>query len=414
MANVDFFAFPSFSAVTRYEHSLGVCYLSRIAAESLGLETKDKYELMIAALYHDVTTPPFAHATEEFLKDRFNFDHERRFLELLTGRSSDIGGSYSQVFEGRALKLPQYAKGTVFRKHRMNLFRIPKLVFGDRDDPHANLISGDIDLDNIDNVVRAAAAMGILESHGELAETLARSFVWTVDGKIGMSAHAEPAVRKWMWLRSHLYDMILCSVDDFALQTMLKYCLRLLADSDDPDLALSEEDWKLTEPEIMNRMNELPECRQVLKRMRLKHLFPCLGLLWLSGEQVVSYTASGANISQLEYFGRMSLKSSVICNFYLDKRHRSLDRKLVFSDGGFSFSQETSGENGVLLGFFAADPVSEVVEDNGEKYLKPLREKAKQFLCEVAAMIPGDIRVNRVRLTTEDGYPHLKKGEQVQ
>jgi len=414
MANVDFFAFPSFSAVTRYEHSLGVCYLSRIAAESLGLETKDKYELMIAALYHDVTTPPFAHATEEFLKDQFNFDHERRFWELLTGRSPDVGRSHSQVFEGRALKLPQYAKGTVFRKHRMDLFRIPRLIFGDRDDPHANLISGDIDLDNIDNVVRAAAAMGILESHGELAETLARSFVWTVDGKIGMSANAEPAVREWMWLRSHLYDMIFCSVEDFALQTMLKYCLRLLAESDKPDIALSAEDWKLTELEMINHMSMLPQCRQVLQRMHLKDLFPCLGLLWLSGTGAVSYIAAGANRRALETLGRERFKSTVVCNFYEDKRCRPLHRKLVFSDGGFAFSQEMSCEEGGLLGFFAAESISAVVERNGQKHLAPFRERATEFLDDIVAEIPSHVSVHKVRLVTNDSYPHMELDQQVQ
>jgi HD superfamily phosphohydrolase len=68
MGNIKFISFPSFSAVTRYEHSVGVCHLANLASKSLNLSEKDKIELMIAALYHDVTTPPFAHAMEEILK----------------------------------------------------------------------------------------------------------------------------------------------------------------------------------------------------------------------------------------------------------------------------------------------------------------------------------------------------------
>jgi HD superfamily phosphohydrolase len=49
MSNVKFVCFPSFSAVSRYEHALGVCHLANIAADSLSLSEKDKIELMIAA-----------------------------------------------------------------------------------------------------------------------------------------------------------------------------------------------------------------------------------------------------------------------------------------------------------------------------------------------------------------------------
>ena len=85
--NVKFISFPSFSTVTRYEHSLGVCHLAKLASESLALSEKDKIELMIAALYHDVTSPPFAHAAEEILKHYFGFDHEKHLYDLMLGRT---------------------------------------------------------------------------------------------------------------------------------------------------------------------------------------------------------------------------------------------------------------------------------------------------------------------------------------
>ena len=48
MANNQFYAFPAFANSSRYEHSLGVCYLAGICADYLQLNEKDKLELMLA------------------------------------------------------------------------------------------------------------------------------------------------------------------------------------------------------------------------------------------------------------------------------------------------------------------------------------------------------------------------------
>ena len=37
MANIPFLSFPSFTGVTRYEHSLGVCHLAGLFAKNAGL-----------------------------------------------------------------------------------------------------------------------------------------------------------------------------------------------------------------------------------------------------------------------------------------------------------------------------------------------------------------------------------------
>lgn len=71
MANNQFVMFPAFSNASRYEHSIGVCYLAGICAKSLDLSEKDTIELMMACLYHDVGTPPFAHAMEEVLQAEY-------------------------------------------------------------------------------------------------------------------------------------------------------------------------------------------------------------------------------------------------------------------------------------------------------------------------------------------------------
>ena len=105
MANNQFVAFPAFANTSRYEHSLGVCYLAGICANSLGLPEKEKIELMIACLYHDVGTPPFAHAMEEVLQIHFNFDHEENLRQIVNGTSGSFEGNLEQIFFGATTKL---------------------------------------------------------------------------------------------------------------------------------------------------------------------------------------------------------------------------------------------------------------------------------------------------------------------
>lgn len=105
MANNQFVAFPAFASSSRYEHSLGVCHLAGLCAESLALSEKDTIELMIACLYHDVGTPPFAHAMEEVLQSKFGFDHEQNLKNLIMGTTNEFDGDMARVFCNEGLML---------------------------------------------------------------------------------------------------------------------------------------------------------------------------------------------------------------------------------------------------------------------------------------------------------------------
>lgn len=187
MANNQFYAFPAFANSSRYEHSLGVCYLAGLCADSMQLAEKDKIELMIAGLYHDVGTPPFAHAMEEVLMALFGFDHEENLKNLITGDTGEFDQDFAQVYLGKSLKLKSVCQNKKARSLGVDPHRIARIAVGDKSDELAPLINGSgMDLDNIDNICRAVSAMGIMEEQldfAELAAKLASSFVLD-NGKI--------------------------------------------------------------------------------------------------------------------------------------------------------------------------------------------------------------------------------------
>ena len=255
MANNQFVAFPSFASASRYEHSLGVCYLASICAENLNLEEKDATELMIACLYHDVGTPPFAHAMEEVLQARFGFDHEQNLKELIMGTNGSFDGTLAQIYQGQSLKLMSVCQSAKARRLGLDLHRIARLAAGDSEEALSPLVnSTEIDLDNIDNIFRATSAMGlILEDCGKLAKNLANAF-YISDGKICLNALYDKQINEWQRIRDLQYTAIFESIDDFAYQTMIKKAIGYLFEEGESSVQLDINSWRLTDSDITYNM----------------------------------------------------------------------------------------------------------------------------------------------------------------
>lgn len=100
-----YLVYPS-ATHTRFEHSLGVGYLSGLIAESLGLE-KEKY--ILTGLLHDIGHGPFSHVSEEILKFKFGISHEDISIKKIKEMKdiiSELGFDYREIIdeiEGRGL-----------------------------------------------------------------------------------------------------------------------------------------------------------------------------------------------------------------------------------------------------------------------------------------------------------------------
>jgi uncharacterized protein len=364
MANIPFLRFPSFTGVTRYEHSLGVCYLAGIFAEATGLNDKDKIEVMLAALYHDAATPPFGHAVEEVLAGLFGYNHEEQLRGLIIGKTNDLGGKHAQLFLGRSLKLHKICQSRLGHKLGLDILRIADLAAGIPDDRLGDVIcSSGIDLDNIDNVVRSASAMGIRECNPSIAESLAKSFIFHKN-RVCIDEAALHYLDSWKQARNNLYGMIYSSIDDFSLQTMLKHSLRKLKEfSEQP---LLETDWSLTDDELIHqRLMKCPAANEIVKRMRLGDVYTCLAFLKIEpNEQGMKINKSIGNIEEdarsvySKYIDRTlkphhkdSMAPEIISNIYLDKRHRSTGRPTCFM-GRQHLPEEETRPSQWILGVF--------------------------------------------------------------
>ncbi|AHF99552.1 phosphohydrolase [Halostagnicola larsenii XH-48] len=142
---------------TRFEHSLGVYHLACNALEQLGVDGQLGKRVQAAALLHDVGHGPFSHNLESLTYRR-------------TGRYHD--DVHDLLAEGDV--------GDALRDHDLDPAAVADLVAGDG--RFGQLISGELDVDRMDYLVRDAHHTGVpygTIDHGRLVREL--SFV---DGEL--------------------------------------------------------------------------------------------------------------------------------------------------------------------------------------------------------------------------------------
>ena len=123
---------------TRFEHSLGVYHLARGAIGGLDLNPETAAHIRAAALLHDIGHGPYGHQTEGVIRRTTGRDHDD-VSWLLTDADRDV----CQILERNGLD-PE---------------RIAALIAGDG--ALGALISGELDIDRMDYLVRDAHHTGV-------------------------------------------------------------------------------------------------------------------------------------------------------------------------------------------------------------------------------------------------------------
>lgn len=411
MANNQFVSFPAFSTTSRYEHSLGVCYLAGLCAKELCLNEKETLELMIAGLYHDVGTPPFAHAMEEVLQAKFGFDHELNMKKLIIGNTGEFDGEFAQVYQGEGLKLRSLCQSKKARELNLDPNRIAKIIAGDRSIPLSRLINGDeIDLDNIDNIFRASSAMGLISDDcGETAKKLAQSFILQND-KLFYNGFNKNEIITWLEIRNLQYTAIYDSVDDFSYQTMIKKAICLLLEDDNSSKNLDSNSWRLTDSTLTNdyllkNKNSAP----IMRRVMLCKPFHCLGILYVSGKEASKYI--NENLQQIEaitsehFIATMGFSDKqlqqininpVVTNFYPDKRNRVIKNKVLLWNHEENIDYDYDKSYGALLGLFT--PLSnsnyKTLETGERKVVTFGQSQLKSLMDLLSNEILGDFKIS--------------------
>ncbi|WP_410766840.1 HD domain-containing protein [Haloferax sp. DFSO60] len=135
---------------TRFEHSLGVYHLASRALSHLDIDGDRAAHVRAAALLHDIGHGPYGHQTEDLIRRRTGLDHDE-IHDLLADSLA----------------------GDVLESHGLDPVRVADLVDGNAG--LGQLVSGELDVDRMDYLVRDAHHSGVpygTIDHGRLIREL--------------------------------------------------------------------------------------------------------------------------------------------------------------------------------------------------------------------------------------------------
>ena len=201
LSNVPSLSYPMISGVSRYAHSLGVTLLADRISLRLGMDENDRKSLMCAAMLHDAGIPPLGHLTEEaFARCGYPIDHEDALRAVIL----DQGRIFSQMPNGQKVGVSD-----ALSHINVDAQRVFDAVVGQNE--LGRILKSDMDIDNIDNVVRIYRLIG-KDSGYDPYRLAIRLFV---DDDYA-------AKSEWAEVRRRLYSRLMFSMPDFAMKATTK------------------------------------------------------------------------------------------------------------------------------------------------------------------------------------------------
>lgn len=275
MCNINSLTTVGASAVNRFEHSIGTARLAIECTASWPEPFSPDAEeaVVLAGLLHDVGTAGFGHSVEYVLKEQ-GFAHDDLFS--ISAPSAETEFDYQvldlePLYFGRRRNLAEVLGESL-------LAEVSELVRGRG--LYGPLISGTMDLDNVDNVYRLAYHAG-LSREVEAPLTIARAMSTDEYGLV-IRSDALDAVWHWYRTRARLYHHLLLNVEDFAAKCMLEVALRSAR-----RLGRYEISWQDVDYETMRSLHSIPgEAGVTAARMMVGDLYGCLGVYAVTEEDL--------------------------------------------------------------------------------------------------------------------------------
>ena len=261
LCNINSLCITGSSNTNRFEHSVGTAYLAALninsAAQShLKCDKKTKETFVIAALLHDVANGPFGHSYE-YIMEKQGFIPEKGIGDILSFEGSGANKTetrYTPIFFGKLKTL----KDILDEQQRQT---IEEIIAGDHQ--LSNLISSQIDLDNIDNVFRMAYHMGL--SFTKEAPICLAQNMYVVDGNVRFKKEAEPYLNEWFAVRKRVYKFLLLNPQEFAGKYMLTEAMDIFFECASKNMARDKEgklvsiEWHYTDYRLMTELGSLTE-----------------------------------------------------------------------------------------------------------------------------------------------------------
>lgn len=374
MCNINSLLVTGASEISRFEHTIGVLRLTQEWIKYHSVSNEDANDLAAAALLHDMQTGPFGHSLQyvleenevdgNFIHDDINHGQKNYYHQDLLANASFAGRPFGAdaLLGSRWSTVGNLIKG--------------KGVFGP-------LISGSMDLDNIDNVVRLAYHVGVATTKdSEVALSLARD-IDVVDGVLSFSESTLNDISRWLEIRRDLYNLLLLDWAEFSAKAMFTRAMEIALNNN----LLGASSWVHTDAELLtilekNGIGEAQAVGDLVKRLRVGDLYTPITLLQSPSIEFYENLSNVENKAKFESsiveYAKKEFNSSVkiIMHLILDKGKTQRAVELIIKETGERKIIGKSSKN-LLVGCFISK--NSLSEKNSSLLAKKINELLSDF-----------------------------------
>ncbi len=281
---------------TRFEHVLGAMYLAGVLGEALPVEltTRQKQELRLAALLHDIGHGPFSHVFEPLMIRHLGKTHEDLVPWLVA--ETEISSRLEKAgFNPKSIG--QLAIGRLGDKRRPFLDQV---------------ISSSVDVDKMDFLVRDSFHTGA--GYGSIDVNRLLYTMDVLDGNLAVDGTAVATLESFLLARLESFRTVYFHRTSRAVQIMIVKALE--AAKDELGLLAFDEPMDYLQLDDYNVWSNLKDCK---KSMRIIHDLETRRLLKCAYERTV--------------FAREEVVSNVISNEKVrDEMEEEIARKAQVSE----------------------------------------------------------------------------------
>ncbi|WP_435348398.1 HD domain-containing protein [Haloarchaeobius sp. HRN-SO-5] len=228
---------------TRFEHSLGVYHLARRACDHLDVEGSRAEAVQAAALLHDVGHGPYGHQTEGIIQRRLGRHHDE-VHDLLSGEEL----------------------AAVLESHGLSTDVVADVIDGQGE--LGQLVSGELDVDRMDYLVRDAHHSGV--PYGTIDQGRLLRALTFIDGDLALAegnlATAESMLVARALMNATVYRHHVSRIAGAMLE---RVCERLL---DGTDLTV-ERFARMTDDELVAELHRHDDTADVATRIAERDLY---------------------------------------------------------------------------------------------------------------------------------------------
>jgi hypothetical protein len=263
-------SFPGLSDVHRYTHTIGVYYLASHLYKKICSDwpKEDLRAFLVAALLHDIGTPPFGHVFEYLLNATRGWNHEK-FVDRIIRGTYRPEKRYHQIYYSNSLGLYR-----ILADIKVDVDLIVGFILGK--DALGKVLAGTIDIDNIDTVYRMATLLGFHPNTSEsvnLVENLIPE-----QGGLKFKNAAVPILESWRLLRQRTYQILCFDHSCVSGEAMLTDCLTKALQKN----ILGEEHWFFTDEQLLRFLLSYPDTKEIVQRFVIGDFYKRIFLGWYS------------------------------------------------------------------------------------------------------------------------------------